>query len=94
MSWINGARSLYAERGVIGLATRSIQFGYDTYVRPALPRRETRYNGVRVRAARILDDRLPFSVGHPSPTTYECGIVDALTEWVRTDDDGVIVGGA
>lgn len=66
---------------------------HKNYLRHHLPRHEIRMNGMRARSARLLDDVVPWKIGHPNPETYEAAIVESLKEHLREGDQVVIVGG-
>ena len=77
--------------GLRALMARSLQYVYETRIRNYLPRFSVRYNGVKVRAGRLLDPLIPgYSLHRPK---YENAIVSGIQEHVRYGDRVAIVGG-
>lgn len=85
------AKEIFAERGALALLRRSIQFGYDNFLRRFLPSRIAVYNGIPVQAARLGDSYVPWHETHRPQ--YEETLLEAARDLVRTGDTVVIVGG-
>lgn len=93
MTLLSRAATLYRKEGFIRLLTGSIRFGYDTVVRPLLPKTTGSYNGVRVpnSEARLGDSLVPW---HTTDIPgYEGAIVRSIREHTKDGDRVVIVGG-
>lgn len=82
---------IFRENGPIKVARRSVQFGYNTWVRPLLPKRVVSYNGVPVRASRIGDSIKPW-LTRDIPG-YEEALVQGIRQYVEVGDTVVVVGG-
>lgn len=81
---------LYKE-GISALYRSSVRYIYETGIRDSLPRQKATYNGVLVRAGRILDGFVPgHSLDKPK---YEEAIVSALQQNVRRGDHIIVIGG-
>jgi hypothetical protein len=63
------ATRIWREDGLMTLAKRSVQFGYDSLIRPLLPKRVVSYNGVPVRASRLGDSLIPWQTRDSNITT-------------------------
>lgn len=77
---------VYRQEGLLELLRQSLKFTSKFVLLSRLPRKEVEYNGVRVRAGRVLisSDSKPF---------YESGLIDSMKDHVRKGDDVVIIGG-
>lgn len=73
------------------LAKRSMRHGYDTFVRPVLPRRTGSYNDVTVRMVHLGDSVIPWQSTDVSD--YEAAIVRGIRDHVKAGDTVVVVGG-
>lgn len=82
---------IWREEGLTTLATRSVRFGYDTWIRSSLPRRVVSYNGVPVRASRLGDSLVPWQTRNIPG--YESALVNGIRQYVETGDTVVVVGG-
>lgn len=85
------AVSIRRNEGSISLAKRSVQFGYDNYVRPQLPRRVVLYNDVPVHAAFLGDSIIPWH--RTDDQGYEAALVCGIRTYVEKGDTVVVVGG-
>lgn len=88
---LDKATKIWREEGSITLARRGVQFGYDTYVRPFLPKQIVRYNDIPVHASRAGDSIIPWhTMDLPG---YEDALVRGIRQYVENGDTVVIVGG-
>lgn len=85
--------STIQRRGIVYTLSKAHQYVYNKYVRYHLPRRRSKLNGVCVRYVHLLDDLVPWNVGHPVPDHYEQAIISSLQKNVFRGDNVVIVGG-
>lgn len=85
------AARIWRKDGLITLAKRGVRFGYDTWIRPLLPKRVVSYNGVSVLASRLGDSLVPWHVR--DIPGYESALVEGIKQFVETGDTVVIVGG-
>lgn len=85
------ATRVYREYGAIPLAKRGIQFGYNSYIRPRLPKRVVSYNKVPVRAARLGDSLIPWH--DTNIPRYEEALIRGIRQYVQVGNTVVIVGG-
>lgn len=85
------AAKVWREDGSVTLARKGIQFGYDSWFRPFLPKRVVSYNGISVRASRLGDSLIPWHTrGIPG---YENALVEGIQQYVKSGDTVVVVGG-
>lgn len=88
---LNRAIEILRTDGIQELMTRSLRYVYENHIREYLPRFSVRYNGVKVRAGRLLDPLIPgYGLHRPK---YENAIVSGIQEHVRSGDNVAIVGG-
>lgn len=92
------AITVFREEGLVQLFQKSSQYikrkgrlTWDHRIRPTLPRRAVKYNGVEVKAAHCFDSILPWYTTHRPG--YEKALVQGIEEHVTKGDDVVIVGG-
>lgn len=87
------AVKLYREEGFIRLLTGGIRFGYETAVRPLLPKTTVSYNGVQVRNgdARLGDFLVPWHT--TAIPGYEEALIRSIREHAKSGDRVAIVGG-
>lgn len=91
MNYFLTALAILRKDGPFELLKMGVDFAYDRYIAPLIPRTTTVYNGVDVRAARYFDSVLPWR--DKQKPHYESGIIDGLETYVETGDSIVIVGG-
>lgn len=82
---------IWRNKGAIRLAKRSIQFGYNNYLRPLLPKRAVLYNDIPVPAARVGDSIIPWQM--TDIPGYENALVRGIRQYVKDGDTVVVVGG-
>lgn len=82
----------YRTGGLSTVVSKGCPYFYNHYVRHRLPRKQTTYNGVPVRAARWFDSVVPYAGSIERPH-YESGLIDALRRYVTAGHRVVIVGG-
>jgi len=75
----------------VSLVRKGVPFVHDNYVSPYLPRAVVRYNGVKVKAARIFDTSLPWREGYRPQ--FESGLISAVSCYASLGDNVVIIGG-
>lgn len=85
------AAEIRREEGLSTLTKQVIRFGYDSLVRPMLPKRVVSYNGVPVRASRLGDSLVPWRMG--DIIGYESALVKGIGQYVESGDTVVVVGG-
>lgn len=88
---IEKAARTWREDGPVTFAKKSVRFGYDSWVRPLLPKRVVTYNGVPVRASRLGDSLVPWHTR--DIPGYESALVEGIRQYVEADDTVVVVGG-
>jgi len=85
------AVEIWREDGPITLGKKSVRFGYDTWVRPVLPKRIVTYNGVLVRASRFGDSLVPWHTR--DVPGYESALIEGIRQHVEIGDKVTVVGG-
>lgn len=91
VSNVSRAVAIYREEGVLSLLKRSLQYGYNSFIRPLLPTVNADYNGVKVPNARLGDRFSPWhTVDVPN---YEGALVAGIREHVQPRERVVVVGG-
>jgi len=85
------AAKIWRKDGSISLAKRTIKFGYDSMLRPLLPKRAVSYNSIPVRASRVGDAIIPWHTR--DIPGYENALVEGIQQYVDPGDTVVIVGG-
>lgn len=88
---LNKAVKIWRKDGLGTLIRKSIQFGYDSWIRPFLPNRVVSYNGVPVRAYWLGDSLIPWHTR--DIPGYESALVEGIQQYVGPSDKVVIVGG-
>lgn len=91
MDRLEKAVRICREEGPVRLAKRSIQFGYDNFIRPLFPKRVVSYNGVPVRASRIGDNIIPWHA--TNIPNYEDALICGVRRYIESGDTVVIIGG-
>lgn len=81
------------QEGPLSLVRKGSRFLYLERIRPRLPAREVRYNGVPVPAGRLFDSVVRPWVGPENRSNYEAELVDALEKHVTEGDTVTVVGG-
>ncbi|WP_302081592.1 hypothetical protein [Salinibaculum rarum] len=89
---IGKIRKAYRSGGLSTVIAKGCPYLYNQSIRPRLPRKQTTYNGIPVRAARWFDSIVPWTMS-PERPHYESGLIDALRRYVTTGETVVIVGG-
>ena len=82
---------IYQEEGLTQLVRRTVQFGFNQFVRPLLPKRIVSYNGISVRASDIGDKIIPWQT--TDIPEYEEALVRGINQYVTHGDTVVIIGG-
>jgi hypothetical protein len=82
---------IWQEDGLMTLAKRIVQFGYDSSIRPLLPKRVVSYNGVPVRASRLGDSLVPWQTR--DIPGYESALVEGIRRHVEAGDTVAVGGG-
>lgn len=85
------AARIWRNDGLITLAKGSARSGYDTWIRPLLPKRVVSYNGIPVRASRLGDSLVPWHTR--DIPGYENALVKGIRQYVETGDTVVVIGG-
>lgn len=88
---LDKATIILREEGPINLLKHSIQFGYDSWIRPLLPKRIVSYNDIQVRASRIGDSIIPWHTR--DVPGYEDALIDGIRQYVEVGDRVAVVGG-
>lgn len=91
VTMLEKAVRIWRKDGLVTLAKRSVRFGYDTWIRPLLPKRVVLYNDIPVSAARVGDSIIPWQT--TDITDYENALVRGLRQYVEDGDTVVVVGG-
>jgi hypothetical protein len=88
---LSKASRIHQEEGLTQVARRAVQFGFDEFVRPLLPRRVVSYNGISVRASHVGDGIIPWQT--TNIPDYEEALIRGIDQYVAHGDTVVIVGG-
>lgn len=88
---LESAARIWRKDGLITLAKRSIQFGYNTLIRSKVPKRVVSYNGVSVRASRLGDSLVPWH--NRDIPGYESALIKGIRRYVESGDTVVVIGG-
>lgn len=88
---LSKATKIWHSEGSLSLVRKSIQWGYNTYLRPLFPRCIVLYNDIPVRASRIGDSIVPWQ--ERDIPGYEDALIRGIRQYVKKGDTVVIVGG-